>query len=240
MTLTQIFAAGIVLVSTTALTTTTYAATNSANTTGNVSFKVDTTAVNPVDPTNPDVQLTPTNPIKPTSGPLSIDYASNFNFEEQKISAKDQIYYATFDKVKDAQGKDTTKPNWVQVTDKRGSNAGWKLQVKQNGQFATSQNNVSKELRGAKMIIKNGAPATTSDNQAETPTSNANIELTPDVAQDVMTANKDQGMGTWVSSFGNAETGGKSISLSVPGKSEKIKDAKYTTEITWVLNDTPA
>ena len=38
MTLTQIFAAGIVLVSTTALTTTTYAATNSANTTGNVSF----------------------------------------------------------------------------------------------------------------------------------------------------------------------------------------------------------
>ena len=242
MKLTQRFVAGIILVSgvsATSLAMTTYAETNSVTTAGDVSFKVDPTPVAPVDPTDPDTPVAPTNTITPTPGPLSIDYASTLKFGEQKISAKDQIYYATFDTVKVAGDKTVTKPNWVQVTDKRGSNAGWKLQIKQNAQFSTSQNGVSKELKGAQITIQNEELRTTSDNQAPAPASNPNIKLTPGVAQDVMTAGEEKGMGTWVSSFGNAETGDKSISLSVPGVSEKIKDAKYTTELTWLLSDTP-
>ncbi|KSU21665.1 extracellular protein [Lactococcus lactis subsp. lactis] len=56
----------------------------------------------------------------------------------------------------------------------------------------------------------------------------------------MMTAQSNQGMGTWVDAFGSSTTGNKSISLSIPGVSEKVKDAKYTTQLTWLLNDTPA
>lgn len=222
------------------------AATNSVNTTGDVTFKEDTTPVGPVDPTNPDKPVDPTNPVTPTNGPLSIDYASSFNFGEQKISAKDETYYASFDTVKNTGGGVVNKPNWVQVTDKRGTNAGWKLQVQQGAQFSTTQNGTSKELKGAQIKIKNGTVATTTDNKATAPTASTEVTLIPGTssqagaAQDVMTAQSNQGMGTWVDAFGSSTTGDKSISLSIPGVSEKVKDAKYTTQLTWLLNDTPA
>ena len=169
-----------------------FAATNSVNTTGDVTFKEDTT---PVDSTNP---------VKPTNGPLSIDYASSFNFGEQKIYAKDETYYASFDPAKETEeGEAVNKTNWVQGTDKRGTNAGWKLQVQQGAQFSTTQNGTSKELKGAQIKIKNGTVATTTDNKATAPT--ASIEVT-----------------------------------LIPGVSEKVKDVKYTTQLTWLLNDTPA
>lgn len=222
------------------------AATNSVNTTGDVTFKEDTTPVGPVDPTNPDKPVDPTNPVTPTNGPLSIDYASSFNFGEQKISAKDETYYASFDTVKNTGGGVVNKPNWVQVTDKRGTNAGWKLQVQQGAQFSTTQNGTSKELKGAQIKIKNGTVATRTDNKATAPTASTEVTLIPGTssqagaAQDVMTAQSNQGMGTWVDAFGSSTTGDKSISLSIPGVSEKVKDAKYTTQLTWLLNDTPA
>lgn len=222
------------------------AATTSVNTTGNVTFKEDNTPVAPMDPTNPNKPVDPTNPVTPTNGPLSIDYASSFNFGEQKISAKDETYYASFDTVKNTGGGVVNKPNWVQVTDKRGTNAGWKLQVQQGVQFSTTQNGISKELKGAQIKIKNGTVATTTDNKATAPTASTEVTLIPGTssqagaAQDVMTAQSNQGMGTWVDAFGSSTTGDKSISLSIPGISEKVKDAKYTTQLTWLLNDTPA
>lgn len=230
------------------------AATNSVNTTGDVTFKEDTTPVGPVDPTDPNKPTDPINPVTPTNGPLSIDYASSFNFGEQKISTKDETYYASFDKVKEHTANTSltrTRPNWVQVTDKRGTNAGWKLQVQQGAQFSTkvssSTNGGSlKELKGAQIKIKNGTVATTTDNKATAPTASTEITLIPGTltqagaAQDVMTAQSNQGMGTWVDAFGSSTTGDKSISLSIPGVSEKVKDAKYTTQLTWLLNDTPA
>lgn len=222
------------------------AATNSVNTTGDVTFKEDTTPVGPVDPTDPNTPVDPTNPVTPTNGPLSIDYASSFNFGEQNISAKDETYYASFETVKNTGGGFVNKPNWVQVTDKRGTNAGWKLQVQQGAQFSTTQNGTSKELKGAQIKIKNGTVATTTDNKATAPTASTEVTLIPGTssqagaAQDVMTAQSNQGMGTWVDVFGSSTTGDKSISLSIPGVSEKVKDAKYTTQLTWLLNDTPA
>lgn len=142
-------------------------------------------------------------------------------------------------------GLKSNKPNWVQVTDKRGTNAGWKLQVQQGAQFFTIKDGVYKELKGAQITINNGTVATKTDNKATAPTTSNKIVLIPGEknypgpAQDVMIAQKNQGMGTWVDSFGSATTGDKSISLTVPGVSEKIKGAKYLTELTWLLNDIP-
>lgn len=251
MKMNHLFMAGVILASGLSVTSVSSegvsAATNSVNTTGDVTFKEDTTPVGPVDPTNPDKPVDPTNPVTPTNGPLSIDYASSFNFGEQKISAKDETYYASFDTAKEtAEGEAVNKPNWVQVTDKRGTNAGWKLQVQQGAQFSTTQNETFKELKGAQIKIKNGTVATTTDNKATAPTASTEVTLIPGTssqagaAQDVMTAQSNQGMGTWVDAFGSSTTGDKSISLSIPGVSEKVKDAQYTTQLTWLLNDTPA
>lgn len=212
---------------------------NSVKTTGDVRFIEDTNPTDPIDPTDPTDPVDPTDPITPTEGPLSIDYASSFHFDEHKISAKDEIYTAAFDTVKGANGVET-RPNWIQVTDKRGTNAGWKLQVTQVNQFTTGEGDAAKELKGAELTLKNAASKSTPDNKAGQPTTPDKIDLVVGGAFDVMTAAKDQGMGTWLDVFGDETTGDKSIELMVPGAAEKVKDATYKTDLTWTLTDTPA
>lgn len=252
MKMNQLLMAGVVLMSSATmmnLTSVVHAADNSVNTTGDVTFKEDTDPVDPLDPTDPEKPVDPLDPLDPTNGPLSLDYASSFHFGEQKISAKDETYYAAFDKVKGSEdGQTVDKPNWVQVTDKRGTNAGWKLQVQQGLQLTTGKEANVKELKGAIISLANPNVKTTPDNKAAAPTANSTITLVPGTqsedgvvpgaAQDVMSAQKDQGMGTWVDGFGDETTGNQSITLSVPGASEKVKDGKYTTELTWLLSDT--
>lgn len=214
------------------------------NTTGDVSFIEDNELTSPLDPTNPDTDK-PVEPLTPngTEGPLSIDYVSQFHFGEKVITSKDATYYASLDQLKDFSGDAIARPNFVQVTDNRGTNAGWKLQVQQGAQFSTAED---VELKGASISMENSNVVTTLDNLAAAPTGNTGITLVPGTEteagalQDVMTAGVDEGMSTWINSFGTETTGAESISLSVPGTSSKVKDAKYTTDLTWVLSDTPA
>lgn len=217
----------------------------SVKTKGDVTFKQDDRKVNPLDPENPDGEnpIVPLDPekIEGTPGPLSIDYISHFHFGEQLISAKDETYYAKLDKVQLADGSEVERPNFLQVTDKRGTNAGWKLQVQQGAQFSTDVAGKAKELRGATIKITDPIVKTTADNKAGAPKANPSITLVPEgAAQDVLTAQQDQGMASWIETFGGNGTEAKSVSLSVPGTSEKVKDATYTTELTWTLSDTPA
>ena len=100
---------------------------------GTVKFVTDTEITTPVDPLDPGEEVTPVDPtdpekpIKPgTPGPLSIDFASPLYFGEQKISTVDKVYTADAQPLSDS----TTRPNYVQVTDKRGGEQGWTLQVK--------------------------------------------------------------------------------------------------------------
>ena len=47
-------------------------------------------------------------------------------------------------------------------------------------------------------------------------------------------------MGTWTTAYGKDNVEGtKSVSLSVPGTTAKVKDTKYKTSLTWTLEDTP-
>lgn len=96
----------------------------------------------PIDPTNPD-NPNPVDPVDPTDpngpkpgtpGPLSIDYASSIDFGKQKITSTNQVYNV---KPQKFGGRDDG-PNYVQVTDSRGTEKGWSLQVKQNGQFKSA------------------------------------------------------------------------------------------------------
>ncbi|MBG5844585.1 WxL domain-containing protein, partial [Pseudomonas aeruginosa] len=106
-----------------------------------ITFALDNTVTPPVNPTNPSQPVTP-NPADPhqpgTAGPLSIDYVSNIHFGSKQIQAGTAIYSAQLDQVQNSTGDLISVPNYVQVTDKRGLNLGWKLSVKQSAQFATS------------------------------------------------------------------------------------------------------
>ncbi|EFS3771410.1 WxL domain-containing protein [Listeria monocytogenes] len=207
---------------------------------GDVIFKIDNSGTDPLDPTDPDIDkpIVPTDPDTPegTSGPLSIDHVSNFHFGEQLISPKAQIYYAALEEVKQQDETLKAVPNYVQVTDKRGSNEGWLLTVKQEKQLATDDGT---ELKGAVIKLSNTQIKTTSDNKAKVPTVTTDIELIPaGNALDVISAKQEEGMGLWIGSFGNESTGANSVSLSVPGESAK-QASKYTSELTWTLSSAP-
>ena len=224
--------------------------TETTTSTGKIGFIEDKDPTNPIDPTNPTDPINPTDPGAPgTVGPLSIDYVSNFDFKsDNKISGDDKTYYANPIKATDKDGKEVQRANYLQVTDKRGSNIGWKLTVKQGAQFK----NGSAELDGAKlqmttqtlnsknMDLNNPSNIPTIENKTMTlvPATAA----TPNTDVKVLSAGKNQGMGTWTDSFGvydsdaAIDTASKAVSLEVPGNSAKTVGS-YTTDLTWTLTD---
>ncbi|MFC9542516.1 WxL domain-containing protein [Lysinibacillus sp. NPDC056959] len=187
----------------------------------------------PEDPTLPEGE----DPKQGTPGPLSIDYASSLDFGTQKITSTNQFYKAKPQKFSNrtpAEG-----PNYVQVTDGRGSDAGWSLQVKQNSQFKSTKDKV---LTGAEIRFTNGQVNTGSASPSPS-IFKPSFELTfnedgTGVAQTIMSAKADEGSGTYVLAFGNDVTAADSIELFVPGSTTKYAD-KYSTSITWTLTDVP-
>ncbi|MDT1939462.1 MULTISPECIES: WxL domain-containing protein [Carnobacterium] len=204
-----------------------------------VKFVPDDTITPPVDPTDPTNPVEPIDPADPegpnpgTNGPLSIDFASSFYFGENKITSKDMIYNAAPQELKDG----STRPNYAQVTDNRGGAKGWKLQVKQNGQFKTTK---GEELTGAMMSFTNGQSASESTSPVPSIVKGS-FDLTTNgngAVEDIMAAKVGEGAGTWVYRFGDDATKAESVTLFVPGKTTKMADT-YSTKLTWTLTDVP-
>lgn len=210
-------------------------------TNGTVNFVPGEDPTDPTDPTDPGNPIDPVDPPTPVGGSLSIDYASRFKFGAQKISSTDETYYAALDKFKDADGKEFEDNNYVQVTDKRGTLAGWNLSVKQEGQFATAE---KEELTGAQIkIAKASLIAAINDNSLDAykPSTVVNsITLTPNQEAPAINAEAGKGAGTWVYRFGDDNEAGKTaIELSVPGKTVKLAK-EYTTKLNWQLANVPS
>lgn len=209
---------------------------------GQVKFIPDTAPTNPVDPTDPTNPITPIDPTDPlgpnpgTNGPLSIDFASSFDFGEQKITSTTQTYNAAAQKFTDKNGVEQEGPNFVQVTDNRGLETGWSLTVKQSGQFTSTT--TGKVLTGAKITLNNGVVVTASE--SEKPTGYTPIVLTTDGSEaKVMSAADQQGAGTYLLSWGtDAATGATSVELEVPGATTKYAEV-YRTTLMWTLTDVP-
>jgi len=253
------------LLGTALLTTTAHAGEKGADydSNGIVKFIPNTDRNNPVDPENPDPDK-PVDPIDPTTddgkpqpgtdGPLSIDYASSFDFGVNKISNQTQTYYARAQKFMGTDGKvsDMFRPNYVQVSDNRGTNGGWTLKVKQNGQF-TNSNTLNKTLTGSAITLTKPVIDSSTTGVTAPKFSNDTMILDPNGAQStVFSATKDAGAGTWVNAWGSATTAteknekgedvsadiNKEVSLNVPGKTPK-DNVTYSTTLTWSLSDTP-
>lgn len=208
---------------------------------GRIQFTPNTDPTNPVDPIDPTEPIDPIDPIDPegpnpgTNGPLSIDFASSLDFGIQKITSTTETYKAASQKFKDKTGAEQEGPNFVQVTDNRGTEAGWTLTVKQDEQFTSTTDKV---LTGAAVTLNNGEISTASDSAV--PEVIATITLKTDgTAHKVMAAGEAQGAGTYLTRWGSdVATAKTSISLEVPGSTTKYAEV-YSASFTWALTDVP-
>lgn len=214
-----------------------------------ITFTEDNSSKSPLDPTTPTNNDNTQNPISPidtvtgdtpnkgTTGPLSIDFASSFNFGSHEISSVSKTYYAlpqTYSQKTESKAIDTTGPNFVQVTDVReGDLKGWSLKVKQNGDFKTAD---GKTLEGALLTIKNGNALNGNGGEDTIEQVSKEIQLSS-ADSNVMGAKVGQGRGSWLYRMGTKETAGSSVSLTVPGNISRV-EAAYTTTLTWTLSDT--
>lgn len=219
--------------------------TKKRQTDGFITFEENDEPVGPTDPINPGepgLPVDPENPEKPvepgTPGPLSLDFASSFNFGKQKITSQDKIYMATPQPFRVEDGSIEERPLYAQVTDGRGGTKGWSLTLKQNGQFK-SETSKSEELHGAQIKFVNGLTAT--ESEAGSPSFVASIvELLADGSDSslLMEAQIGEAAGTHIYRLGDMATMAESVQLHVPGKATKLKD-RYSTTLTWTLSTLP-
>ncbi|WP_238377958.1 WxL domain-containing protein, partial [Lactococcus lactis] len=215
----------------------------------------DNTGVNPVDPLDPSVPVVPTNPdgtdpTPGTGGALSIDFASSLSFGTQKISSNDATYYAHaqwISKDKDGNAVDFTRPNYVQVTDNRGTWDGWTLTVAEKEQF---QDDSGDELKGAELSFSKGyVDGTTSAPPGYINTASFTIGT---AASKILGAAANQGMGTWFYALGGnldyqesggAHLGNEEVSTTSPITLKVVagtnKATAYTTQLNWSLTNAP-
>lgn len=181
-----------------------------SSSTGNVLLTTDETATPPVEPGEQPDDGTTTG----MTGTLTIDYVPNFAFVQANGGLS-----GTFS---DAKTKN------VQVTDKRGTGAGWDLAV-----AITPFKDSDKVIKGATITLpgtaEKGNQANTS--AAITAQTNSNVMVNSDVATpvNIATAATNEGLGTWLVKFQNA-------SMDIP---EGNVAGNYSSTFTWTLSSTP-
>jgi hypothetical protein len=176
--------------------------------------------VGPIDPIDPDD--TPDNSNTPTgnTGVLRIDYISNIDFGTQTISGKLETYKAS----------EPTLRTEAQVSDLRGTGAGWHLQVNYDTEkpgFVAADNQV---LKGAELTLPVGSATSTADNQSTAPT--VNTLTVGNDAQNIMNAESMTGLGTWADEMDTSN-----VTLKVPSGNVQ---GDYTATLVWTLTDAPA
>lgn len=196
---------------------------------------------------------------KDNKGSLVIDYVSNYHFATEKISGNNTRYFAKSTVIYDTKQDQTNKtngvtvPNFIQVTDDRGTNAGWTLKVQQtkaftvNGQTVPAGDTTGLELKGTELTIKNLNAFKRNSNGGTLPsrfaTGNQVVLSQGTPAQLFASAQADQGTGSMAILAGNVvkeDTADKSIELAVPGHIKKQKDVPYQAELTWILETEPS
>jgi hypothetical protein len=154
--------------------------------------------------------------IQFTEGILTLDEVSSIDFGANEVSSDTEIYQTT------------TEDPFIQVTDNRGSGAGWSVAA-QMGNFTKDTETTT--LLGSKVKLMNGVM--TSLGSSEAPAPNQAVELIAGGASvNVVNASSNTGMGTWVDNWSQSD-----VTLEVLGGTATT--GNHTAVITWTLTDAP-
>lgn len=241
-----------------------YAETESISGPGTIKFEGEYPQ-NIVDPEKPGEIVDPGETPQLT-GDLRIDFVPKLDFYQNKISDKDEVYYAN---AQNFFGTTKARGNFVQVTDLRQKPTGWTLQLRQEMQF-TNKDAKNKEIKGAMLSLDKSWVSSTKD-LSEAPQLSKEIINIDNVgaSYNLAQANTGQGSGTWTISFGASEENkanqkntleprldkngqavldpvfdqkpvyqNKAVSLSIPGTTV-VDPVPYTTVLTWILAELP-
>ncbi|ALS02120.1 hypothetical protein ATZ33_12220 [Enterococcus silesiacus] len=162
---------------------------------------------------------TPKEDITNQPGPLSIDVAPNFDFGTDKIGVGTTEYPI----------KNTNNP-YVQVTDSRGTGAGWDLKAKIT-EFETADK--SNKLTGATLTLASKELQTTNPQGVafKAPVGDANGVTLNDSPQSLLLAEAGNGLGTWANYFDKGTS-----KLTIPGGNFI---GEYSATLEWSLSTTP-
>lgn len=225
-----------------AIAATTLTADAFADTTSNATIQAvagGETPVSPVDPENPKDPSKP-GPTDPEdgnttdqTGPLQINYLSNLNFGNN---------IAITSKTITANVKNDT-PRFFQVSDLRGTAAGWKMNVSLGDFTPTDTKNTDKPITGATIKFQNGEAATSNDavNGVDVDaavTHDVTLSAGSTGVQTLMSADKGTGRGTWLARY-TAKSGAsdnENIVFSAPTNSISA-NTSYQAILTWQLVD---
>jgi hypothetical protein len=208
-----------------------------------VEFNIEhSVIVQPVDPLNPENGINPENPPEANLDQelLSIDFVSSFNFGSQAISVHNQTYYAKPQRLLNEDGtvnESEERSNYVQISDRRSENErnGWQLAVTQKEQFKGEKNQV---LNGASLSLSNQQLVTAQGGTAPSLQVTNPLTLVPGNRRTLILAEREEGTGTWIYRFGNANTAKESVSLTVP-KGANPEATTYQTTLIWELSAVP-
>lgn len=235
--------------------------------TGTVQFYKPTLPTPPIDPTNPSnpsnptVPLTPTNPSDPSlpslpnggtpenpgtgsTGDLRLDSVPNFNFGNHPVSDINggAVVIYTGNGIDDKTGKPTVAnpgtPYFVQVTDYRGTAAGWDVSVVAS-QFTTGKTSLTgatvNYTGGHALGVSNGGTANKNPHD-KNPGTTAGIVTDGTTATDLFGATAGYGTNSSQDVFGAQAA---DTTLTIPATVKTVEAAKYTSTFTYTLIDTP-
>ena len=183
----------------------------------------DESATDPVNPDNPDQTGTETG--TGMEGKLTLDYVPYFSFGSQNVGTGVETFSAT-----------DLKP-FIQITDKRGTGNGWKIQVKlsdfsgDNGTFK------------AVLKLSNGESKTTTNNKSTEPTTTTPITVSSGSDEvTIVSASTDNkaGMGTWIVRWYPTEpTSIENDSVTLTMDTSGMLIGSYTATLDWIFTDAP-
>lgn len=170
----------------------------------------------PTDPIDPEDPENPGEGGTGQTGPLTIDMVTNLDFGTFKLTSGAVTVTAN---------KDKKKNPMAQVTDKRGTGAGWTLDVA----ISDFQSTDSHVLKGAELSIPKGELKSNVLDQTIAPETFA-LVVNKD-PQTIMAATKDKGLGTWANSYEKTQT-----NLTIPAGNYV---GEYGATMTWTLSNAP-